>query len=197
MKETSTTRLWCGAVAGGTACTLCYPLELIRVRLTVQSSDYYRGILHGLRRVVNEEGLLGLYRGLGVSLTVCVPSLAISFSVYGTIKQWLLESQMFNGVLVDSISRTLNGYGTSLAGAMAGVTSSVLMFPVDVLRKRMQVRSQRSRRGVIRLLHHVVRTEGMRALYRGIFPEVLKVAPMVGIQFMVYEFVLKTLGGNS
>lgn len=164
------------------------------MRLTVQSSDYYRGILHGLRRVVLEEGLLGLYRGLGVSLAVCVPSLAISFSVYGTVKQKLLELRPLDGALVDRTSKSLNGYGSSLAGAMAGVCSSVLMFPVDVLRKRMQVRGQRSRRGGVLLLQHVLRTEGVRAFYRGIFPEVLKVAPMVGIQFMVYELVLGALG---
>jgi hypothetical protein len=199
VKESSLLRLGCGAAAGAVACTVCYPLELIRIRLTVQSSDYYRGILHGLQRVVREEGVSGLYKGLGVSLAVCVPSLAISFSVYGTLKHEVLRGPRgHRGVVRDSFADPakvsgLNALGSCAVGAVSGLTASFVMFPVDVLRRRLQVRG--NRRGGLSLLAKIVRTEGSRALYRGLLPEMLKVAPMVGIQFTIYESILSALGG--
>jgi hypothetical protein len=33
---------------------VCYPLDLMRTRLTVQSGSYYRGIIHGTQRYTAE-----------------------------------------------------------------------------------------------------------------------------------------------
>lgn len=46
-----------------------YPLDLVRTRLAAQTTEsYYRGIGHALRTIVQDEGLRGLYRGLGPTL---------------------------------------------------------------------------------------------------------------------------------
>ena len=47
-----------------------YPLDLLRTRLAAQTdgSRYYKGIGHAARRIAAEEGILGLYRGLGATL---------------------------------------------------------------------------------------------------------------------------------
>lgn len=194
IEDSSSMRLVCGAISGAVACSACYPLDLVRTRLTVQSSGYYRGIGDCLRRIVQEEGVGGLYKGLGVSLLVCVPSLAISFSVYGTCKHWLQASAQ-GTVLVDPSTRCINAYGNCVAGAFAGITSSVTLFPLDVLRRRLQVRSGHPRRSGMRHVWSVMRAEGLRGMYRGIVPEVLKVTPMVGIQFTIYETLIRQMGG--
>jgi solute carrier family 25 phosphate transporter 23/24/25/41 len=196
--ESSSSRLWCGALAGAIACTVCYPLDLMRTRLTVQSSSYYRGIIHGIQRVIQEEGLSGLYKGLGMSLIVCVPSLAISFSVYGTLKQRILESSALENLFVtpsSSSDRRMNSLGSCLSGAASGISASLLLFPADVVRRRLQVRDASQRGAALSEMAHLLGSDGGRGLYRGILPELLKVAPMVGIQFTVYEFVLQSLGG--
>ena len=41
---------------------------------------------------------------------------------------------------------------------------------------------------------HIVKTEGFLGLYRGMFPNFLKVAPAVGISYVVYEKVRRMLG---
>ena len=68
-----------------------YPLDLVRTRLAAQtSSTYYRGIGGTLRTIVRDEGLAGLYRGLGPTLLQTVPSLAFNYCAYETMRsRWL------------------------------------------------------------------------------------------------------------
>ena len=68
-----------------------YPLDLVRTRLSAQTkSQYYTGIAHALRTIAREEGMFGLYRGLGATLLQVTPSLAINYTAYGTLRShWL------------------------------------------------------------------------------------------------------------
>lgn len=46
-----------------------YPLDLVRTRLAAQTQGhYYHGISSTLRCIVADEGVVGLYRGLGATL---------------------------------------------------------------------------------------------------------------------------------
>jgi solute carrier family 25 (mitochondrial phosphate transporter), member 23/24/25/41 len=47
VEEHPSTRLLCGAAAGTVACIVCYPLDLVRTRLTVQSSPTTKEYLTG------------------------------------------------------------------------------------------------------------------------------------------------------
>ena len=86
-----------GAISGTTACVACYPLDLVRTRLTTQleGRENYRGIMDAIRKIYASEGLVGFYSGLGPTLAVAVPNLAISFSVYGTMKEYALDDELF------------------------------------------------------------------------------------------------------
>lgn len=46
-----------------------YPLDLVRTRLSAQvNAQYYNGITSTLRTIARDEGLTGLYRGLGATM---------------------------------------------------------------------------------------------------------------------------------
>lgn len=47
--------------------------------------------------------------------------------------------------------------------------------------------------GIMGIFKHIIKTEGLRGLYRGIMPEYYKVVPSVGIVFMTYETLKKLL----
>ncbi|CAI7877014.1 unnamed protein product [Closterium sp. NIES-53] len=49
-------------------------------------SRYYKGIVGTLSTIVRDEGLLGLYKGMGATLLGVGPNLAINFCVYETVK---------------------------------------------------------------------------------------------------------------
>ena len=60
-----------GGLAGVTALITTYPLDLIRARLTIQTSEQkYNGIVDTFKKVVREEGYRALYKGVGTSCLV-------------------------------------------------------------------------------------------------------------------------------
>ena len=69
-------RMISGAVAGCTACVACYPVDLIRTRLTTElpGKEHYKGIADAFTKIIQTEGLSGLYAGLGPTLFVAVPN---------------------------------------------------------------------------------------------------------------------------
>ncbi|XP_044511998.1 mitochondrial substrate carrier family protein B-like isoform X2 [Mangifera indica] len=182
-----------GGLAGITAASATYPLDLVRTRLAAQRQTmYYKGIWHSFNTICREEGFLGLYKGLGVTLLVVGPSIAISFSVYESLRSfWQSQRPNDSNVMV------------SLAcGSLSGIASSTATFPLDLVRRRMQLEGAGGRArvyntGLFGTLGHIVRSEGLRGLYRGILPEYSKVVPGVGIAFMTYETLKMLLSSIS
>ena len=219
-KETLTTRFVCGAIAGSIACVACYPLDLVRTRLTVIHNKKIAesnvnnpiiqwtkpkigsAILLSMQNIIEKEGFNGLYRGLVISLAVSVPNLAIGFSAYGSMKETL-----FNNKYIDSKyfkkgnTDHLNIFGALLCGGISGILSSIITFPADVVRRRLQVVGLTTHMDATQVIKvnaysefvKIIEVEGLRGVYRGIVPELLKVTPMVGITFSAYEFLMNIL----
>ncbi|XP_013744782.2 mitochondrial substrate carrier family protein B [Brassica napus] len=177
-----------GGLAGITAASATYPLDLVRTRLAAQRNTmYYQGIGHAFRTICREEGLLGLYKGLGATMLGVGPTLAINFATYESLKSFWLSHRPDDSTLIISLG----------CGSLAGVASSTATFPLDLVRRRKQVEGAGGRArvyntGLFGTFKHIFKSEGMRGLYRGLLPEYYKVVPGVGITFMVYES-LKTL----
>jgi primary-amine oxidase len=77
----------------------------------------------------------------------------------------------------------------SIAGFSAGVISCLTVHPLDLLKNRLQLNTtSRSRRGdSFRILRLVVRDEGgVRALYRGLWPNMLGNSLGWGLYFLFY-----------
>lgn len=198
--EVSTfSRLVAGAVAGTTACVACYPLDLIRTRLTTQldgKEAHYRGISDAFRKIISSEGYIGLYSGLGPTLMVAVPNFSISWVVYGSLKEYALEDELFYNlrkVDTETGEEKLGFVLTLLCGAASGTFSTLLTFPFDTVRRRMQIQGQHvcpeDRLSGMQMIRALLKKDGMKGFYRGLTPEVLKVVPMVGTMFTVYELL--------
>ncbi|XP_074271425.1 uncharacterized protein LOC141595359 [Silene latifolia] len=180
-----------GGLSGITAATATYPLDLVRTRLTAQrNAMYYRGISHALQTICREEGFPGLYKGLGATLMGVGPSIAISFSVYESLRTYWQAKRPNDSTLMVSLT----------CGSLSGVASSTVTFPLDLVRRRIQLEGAAGQARVYKsgfsAFGHIFRMEGLRGLYRGILPEYYKVVPGVGIAFMTYE-TLKSLLSRS
>ncbi|KAL8541075.1 hypothetical protein ACS0TY_002383 [Phlomoides rotata] len=204
-------RLGAGATAGIIAMSATYPMDMVRGRLTVQteSSPYqYRGMVHALSTVLREEGFRALYKGWLPSVIGVVPYVGLNFAVYESLKDWLIKSKPFG--LVDDNEL---GVVTRLAcGAAAGTIGQTVAYPLDVIRRRMQMvgwshassvltgdgRSKASLEytGMIDAFRKTVRHEGFRALYKGLVPNSVKVVPSIAIAFVTYEQVKVYLGAD-
>ncbi|KAL0303781.1 UNVERIFIED_CONTAM: Mitochondrial substrate carrier family protein B [Sesamum radiatum] len=112
-------RLVGGGLAGVTAASVTYPLDLVRTRLATQRNViYYRGIWHALYTISKEEGVFGLYKGLGATLLGVGPNLAISFSVYETARSyWHFHRPEDSTILVSLTCGSLSGIASSTVGS--------------------------------------------------------------------------------
>ena len=187
--QSVTRRLVAGGTAGMVACTIAYPLDLIRTRLAAQSEKLlYDGALDAVKKITREEGPAGLYRGLGATLLQVTPSLGINYAAYETarskyMKHWN-ETQ-------PTVSMSLT------CGSVAGLVSSTATFPLDLVRRRLQLQGQARSCKVygsyVGAFKDIIVTEGWRGLYSGILPEYYKVIPGVAIAFCAYEFMKMSL----
>jgi solute carrier family 25 (mitochondrial phosphate transporter), member 23/24/25/41 len=195
--ETVAIRLLCGATSGATACCSCYPLEIARTRLAAYTGTGSVSLVGLIRQVVVEEGLFrGLFRGLGMSVAVAVPNIALSFTVYGSIKSYFMTSGgvIPNEHLADPKTGKFTLVGGLLSGSTSAVLSSLLTFPADTIRKRLQSSREAVKDGILKELGSIVRHNGsVLGLYKGIAPELLRVMPMAGITFGTYELVMNLL----
>ncbi|KAF9665124.1 hypothetical protein SADUNF_Sadunf16G0089500 [Salix dunnii] len=172
-----------GGMAGITAASATYPLDLVRTRIAAQRNTmYYRGIWHAFHTICREEGFLGLYKGLGATLLGVGPSIAISFSAYESFRSFWHSKRPNDSTVMVSLA----------CGSLSGIASSTATFPLDLVRRRMQLEGAGGRArvytsGLFGTFANIIRTEGFRGMYRGILPEYYKVVPSVGIVFMTYE----------
>ncbi|KYR00569.1 mitochondrial substrate carrier family protein [Tieghemostelium lacteum] len=77
------------------ASMVAYPHEVLRSRLQDSSPDspyrYKGSLLSNFKQIYYEEGIRGLYKGMGVNLLRVTPSCVITFTSYEYIKKYLLS----------------------------------------------------------------------------------------------------------
>ncbi|KAI3990508.1 hypothetical protein MKX01_022808 [Papaver californicum] len=181
---------WGGACAGIIAMSATYPMDMVRGRITVQTeaSPYqYRGMIHALSTVLREEGPRALYKGWLPSVIGVVPYVGLNFAVYESLKEWMIKAKPF-GLVAESDTEL--SVTTRLAcGAAAGTVGQTVAYPLDVIRRRMQMYT-----GMVDAFRKTVRNEGFGALYKGLVPNSVKVVPSIAIAFVTYEVVKDVLG---
>ncbi|QHO22426.1 mitochondrial adenine nucleotide transporter ADNT1-like isoform X2 [Arachis ipaensis] len=166
-----------------------YPMDMVRGRITVQTkkSPYqYRGMLHDLSTVLREEGPRALYKGWLPSVIGVIPYVGLNFAVYESLKDWLIKSKPFGLAQDSELSVT-----TRLAcGAVAGTFGQTVAYPLDAIRRRMQMvgwnhaasvvagdgrgKVPLEYTGMIDAFRKTVRYEGFGALYKGLVPNSVK-----------------------
>ena len=143
-----------GAVSGVSATVATYPLDLLRTRFAAQHSLRplrYSSIQQAVRVIVRSDGLLGLYHGLWPTLVGIVPMMAIQFHTYEHCKGVLRQrnrSRLSAASTPSSRSSppplsspSLSPLQQSACGFIAGMVSKLATMPLDVIKKRSQVRA--------------------------------------------------------
>ncbi|KAF9285639.1 hypothetical protein BGZ68_003684 [Mortierella alpina] len=199
---------WVHFLAGGTGgmagALVTSPLDVVKTRL--QSSLYHSasslsaaaaprtGIASVaghikdtcllLGHIYSKEGPRALYKGLGPNLVGVIPARAINFATYGNGKRFYTELN--------------NGKETALvhlsAATTAGVVTATLTNPIWLVKTRMQLQVEgvRQYRNSVDCIVQILKTEGIRGMYRGLSASYLGVAEGT-IQWVIYEKFKTTL----
>ncbi|PNS21667.1 hypothetical protein CAC42_1521 [Sphaceloma murrayae] len=186
-------RLSCGAMAGITSVTFTYPLDIVRTRLSIQSASF-EGLskakagekLPGMGTLLKtmyrtEGGLPALYRGIIPTVAGVAPYVGLNFMVYESVRQY------FTPVGHDNPS----AFGKLGAGAISGAVAQTCTYPFDVLRRRFQINTMSGLgyqyKGIWDAVKIIVAQEGVAGLYKGIAPNLLKVAPSMAANWLAFE----------
>ncbi|KAM9797326.1 mitochondrial adenyl nucleotide antiporter SLC25A24-like [Syngnathus typhle] len=183
-------RFIAGSLAGATAQTAIYPMEVMKTRLTLRKTGQYSGMADCAKQIFKREGLKAFYKGYLPNILGIIPYAGIDLAVYESLKNLWLSRYGKNtanpGVLV------LLGCGT-----LSSTCGQLASYPLALVRTRMQ--AQASVEGARQLqMKEMVKTilekEGFFGLYRGILPNFMKVLPAVSISYVVYEYMRSGLG---
>lgn len=181
-----------GAGAGAVATTVTYPLDLLRTRFAAQGTEkIYASLLSSIRDIARDEGARGFFQGVGAANVQIVPYMGLFFASYEALR-----------LRIGAINLPF-GSGDATAGVLASVFAKTVVFPLDLVRKRLQVQGPtRSRyvhrnipeyRGVLRTLQMILRNEGIRGAYRGLTVSLVKAAPASAVTMWTYERALHFL----
>ncbi len=185
-----------GACAGAMGAAVTTPLEVLKTRLQVQTRRKYRTILGSLGVILREEGMHGLYRGLGPTLIALPPNWAIYFCSYEAFRTYLQGGDGRQGRFFTS-SVAVN----AAAATGAGLVTCCSTNPLWVVKTRFQIQGvqegfkankvfTREYKSTFNALSRIAREEGFRGLYSGLGPSIFGVAN-VTIMLPLYEELKK------
>lgn len=187
-----------GALAGATSVVFTYPLDVTRARLAVQISSeakQYNGLVHAFTQMWKHEGgIKALYRGAGPTMLGILPYAGINFYTYHTLK-WHYANTWTDHAEISTPLRLL-------FGSCAGMIGQTTVYPLDVIRRRMQIDGVKSGQssfaykynGSWQAFKHILKHEGWKMLFRGLHINYIKVVPLVSVSFTVNDVLRKALG---
>ncbi|KAJ5617491.1 Mitochondrial carrier protein [Penicillium hordei] len=177
-------RLVCGGVAGITSVTITYPLDIVRTRLSIQSASFadlgardpnqkLPGMFTTMAMIYkNEGGAKALYRGIAPTVAGVAPYVGLNFMTYESVRKYLTPEG----------DKNPSSYRKLLAGAISGAVAQTCTYPFDVLRRRFQINTMSGMgyqyTSIWDAVRVIVAEEGLRGLFKGIGPNLLKVAPI-------------------
>lgn len=137
-----------------------------------------------------EGGLRAYYRGVTMGLVGMFPYSAIDMGAFEMFKTTYISYKSKQlGVHEEDIH--LPGYITGAMGATSGAFGASIVYPLNVLRTRLQTQGTTLHperyTGIWDVAVKTLQNEGPRGLYKGLMPNLLKVAPALSITWIVYE----------
>ncbi|KAM4696414.1 mitochondrial adenyl nucleotide antiporter SLC25A25 isoform 5-T5 [Rhinophrynus dorsalis] len=182
-----------GSLAGVISQSSIYPMEVLKTRMALRKTGQYQGMLDCGKKILMKEGVSAFYKGYVPNLLGIIPYAGIDLAVYETIKNAWLQRY--------ATSSADPGVFVLLAcGTISSTCGQLASYPLALVRTRMQAHASiegASHVTMRKLFQHIVQTEGVFGLYRGLAPNFMKVIPAVSISYVVYENLKRTLGVES
>jgi len=182
--------MWIPLVAGCTArclaVTVVNPLELIRTKMQSERMSYLE-VGRAFRKMINQHGLRGLFKGLLPTIMRDAPFSSIYWTAYETYKRLndIVHPDLFNSFV---------------GGALSGSIAALITCPFDVIKTHQQIEfgekflysgnggSKKQMNTMLQTMRNILRASGVKGLYAGITPRLFKVAPACAIMISSFEY---------
>ncbi|XP_015781587.1 mitochondrial ornithine transporter 1-like [Tetranychus urticae] len=155
--------------------TLC-PTELIKCRLQSLKETGQSGKVTAFgmtRQILKDEGLIGMFRGLTPTFAREMPGCFFFFGGYEFSRHYFTSGEPETAGLLTTV----------IAGGIGGVCFWIPTFPFDVAKSRMQIEPTDES-----MMIRINRTNGFRALYKGLGPALLISFSSNAALFVTFEY---------
>ncbi len=220
-----------GALGGFTSGVVTCPLDVIKTKLQAQAtakaghSRMYNGLVGTASVIWREEGIRGMYRGLGPIVLGYLPTWAVWFTVYNKSKVYLADyhrkrykcpsTWIFTNRTKDNI-HLINFWSSIIAGA----SSTIATNPIWVIKTRLMSQSNPNAhrsdhprpgntptarptlhtpwhyRSTLDAARKMYSSEGLLSFYSGLTPALLGLTH-VAVQFPTYEYLKTKFTGQG
>ncbi|KAI9486968.1 MAG: mitochondrial carrier domain-containing protein [Benjaminiella poitrasii] len=174
-----------GGLAGCAGKTVIAPLDRVKILFQARNPTFekyagkFTGVFKAGQEIFRKDGIRGLFQGHSVTLIRIFPYAAIKFIAYEQIRAILMPSQR-------SSSRQF------IAGSLAGITSVLFTYPLDLIRVRMAYDSKPKMVDICKIIYNEPAAgQHFRLLnfYRGFLPSVYGMTPYAGVSFWFYHII--------
>ncbi|XP_007666838.1 kidney mitochondrial carrier protein 1 [Ornithorhynchus anatinus] len=185
--ETLMINVICGILSGVISSSIANPTDVLKIRMQAERNVTRGGMIGSFLSIYRQEGTRGLWKGVSLTAQRAAIVVGVELPVYDITKKHLILS----GLMGDTVyTHFLSSFTCGLAGAIASN-------PVDVVRTRLM--NQKTLRGGTRsgylgtldCLLQMWKNEGFWALYKGFWPNWLRLGPWNIIFFVTYEQLKK------
>jgi len=193
-------KIFAGGTAGAVASAIANPTDLMKVRLQTDGMlkdaegnflpKKYTGMTHAFFSIIKEEGVLGLWKGVGPTCGRATALAAAELASYDEAKGLFKANLgMQDGLLLTICTAFVSGYISTVASS-----------PFDVVKSRVMGQpmnpdgSPKLYNGMMDCFVKSSKSEGIMSLYNGFWPNFGRVVPRVTIVFIVMEQLKANFG---
>ncbi|RDW88752.1 putative oxaloacetate carrier [Coleophoma cylindrospora] len=190
-----------GGIAACGAVTATHPFETVKIRMQLQGElqdkahqpRMYKGPFHGVKVIVSNEGLKGIYRGIGAAYIYQMILNGCRLGFYEPIR-----SSLTTAIYTDSKTQNL---GINIfSGATSGIMGAAAGSPFFLVKTRLQsfspfapVGTQHQYRNAADGMRQIFKAEGVTGLYRGVGAAMVRTGFGSSVQLPTYFFAKRRL----
>jgi len=163
-----------GGIAGN-------PADVVNVRmqsdaaLPEASRRQYRNALDGLVRIIREEGLSSIFRGVTANASRAILMTGSQIASY----------DIFKGYCMSKLNMPDNFHTHCAASACAGLLATTVCSPVDVIKTR--IMNDKAQGSAMRIMNTTMRQEGVFWMFRGWLPSYIRLGPQTVLTMVFLE----------
>ena len=186
------------------ACAIRVPTEVIKQR--AQAGQHGGSSLSSLTAILSQRGTIGLtgvwrelYRGWGITVMREVPFTVLQFPLWEALKAWGRERRVrtgrgvFGEAAIPGKSE-VSAAESALYGSLSGAVAAGVTTPLDVLKTRVMLSTQRE--SMVEIVQTIWRDHGIRPFFAGIGPRVMWISAGGAIFLGSYQWAVNSMEGT-
>mmetsp|Transcript_7534 Transcript_7534/g.10603 ORF Transcript_7534/g.10603 Transcript_7534/m.10603 type:complete len:295 (+) Transcript_7534:65-949(+) len=177
-----------GLLTGAIEAIVCYPTELVKTQLQLQSKSNpeYKGMVDCAVKTVKINGIKGLYAGALPLIVGSSGKQSARWYAYDTAASFFRDDK-----------GKLTIPANMFCGLLAGTSEAVFaVTPIETIKTRVaddQRKGTRNYKGSIDAIIKIIKTEGLGGIYRGVVPTIMKQGTNQMVRFPFQQFYVKVL----